>query len=151
MVLECVSKYQSLLGLSGWEITVKFPKKLGSLNSEGEFVEHTADCEAWPHYKQAVLQFSLKKIEPYQILELVVHELLHCHVWELAAFAQSMAQEDPVKLELAEKMEEALTTTLTEIILEQANQAVDCARCSQALSPQEGVGPSPQGGEETEA
>lgn len=139
-ILACVEKYQQLFNLDKWGIEVKFPR-----------LKHTADCEAWPHYKQVVLQFDLRKIDDDIIDEIVVHEMLHCHIWELAAFALSMANGDPVKVEIAEKLEEALTTAITEIFIERSLEDTYCARCSQAVSSQKGVGTDAQGGKEASA
>jgi len=72
-VLALVAKWQARLLLDSWVFTVKITQT----------ISHQADCEASPEYLEAVLRFNPARIAPEALEETVVHELLHCHTWEM--------------------------------------------------------------------
>jgi len=72
-VLALVAKWQARLLLDAWKVRVILTTKLG----------HLAECEASPEYLDAVLRFNPARLTPENLEETVVHELIHCHTWEL--------------------------------------------------------------------
>lgn len=131
-----VRKYQRLLGLTDWEIEISF-----------EELEHRADCEARPEYREAFLRFDVSKIKPKQIDDFAAHELAHCIVWPLASLAEQMAGDDPTKQEMVRFFEEELTTKLGDLCVEaeEAREGAICSRCSSPVPRQESVEPNAQG------
>lgn len=124
-----VRKYQRLLNLTDWEIEIIF-----------EDLDHRADCEARPEYKEAVLRFDPRKIKPRQIEEFAAHELVHCIVWALAAAAEQLAGGDPAKLEMVRYFEEELATRLGELCVKaEVRKDLVCSRCASPIPRQEGV------------
>ena len=103
-----VRHWQDRLRLTDWDIRVV-------VTSRG--IEHAADCEAAPEYRQATLRFNPKKVPRADLDAFVVHELMHCHVWSLAAAAENLAKGDPVALEFIREREEGLTTELERLVL----------------------------------
>lgn len=102
-----VRHWQERLRLVDWDIRVV-------VNSR---IAHAADCEAAPEYRQATLRFNPKRIPVADLDAYVVHELLHCHVWPLAAAAENLAKGDAVALEFVREREEGLTTELERLVL----------------------------------
>lgn len=102
-----VRHWQERLRLVDWEIRVVTNARIA----------HAADCEAAPEYRQATLRFNPKRIPLADLDAYVVHELLHCHVWPLAAAAETLAKGDEVALEFIREREEGLTTELERLVL----------------------------------
>lgn len=111
-VQQLIRKWTRLLDLYQWKFGINF-------NIEGE----AAACSADPEYRMAALNFNLAKITDSEEETFVIHELLHCHIWELAHTAQTLADEDKAKLEWVRLCEERLTTTLETIIFNLASHA----------------------------
>ena len=103
-VLRLVERLQGPLRLGDWALDVQFVP-LG----------HRADCEAKPEYREALLRFDLRKIRREELFAYVLHEMLHCHVWKLAAVGERYAR-DPKDREAVNWEEEALTTELERIL-----------------------------------
>jgi len=104
-----VERYVALLRvplrLADWAITIK----LTAYQSE------RAACVAQPEYKEATLYFNLRRIPKTQLFAYVLHEMLHMHVWRLAAVGERLA-ENPKDLEAVRWEEEALTVELERIL-----------------------------------
>lgn len=96
-VLALVAKWQARLLLDAWKIRVILTTKMG----------HLAECEASPEYLDAVLRFNPVRLTPENLEETVVHELIHCHTWELWDHAG----------DAGDKAHERLTSTLQRIVM----------------------------------
>jgi len=80
-----VKAWQKKLLLGDWKISTL----VGPLDDGG-----TADCDAKPPYREAVLRFDPVKIPDNEIDDFIIHELLHCWTWPLeqhALFVHSVA------------------------------------------------------------
>lgn len=106
-VEDRVRHWQERLRLVDWEIRVEVKSRMAD----------AAWCQAAPEYRQATLCFNPKRIPLADLDAFVVHELLHCHVWPLAAAAENLAKGDPVALEFIREREEGLTTELERLVL----------------------------------
>ena len=102
-----VAAWQAPLGLGNWTFAVTFD---GS-------VKEQASCLANPEYRDAKLNFNLRRIGPHEIEELVAHEMLHCHGWALAACGAKWAGNDGTKREVVRQAEELLTTATSRAFL----------------------------------
>jgi hypothetical protein len=74
-----------------------------------------AGCEARPEYRDAKININLKRVKDEEMHEYLVHELLHCHVWEIVNLAEKLAttktEEEAIRV-----AEERLTTQMERII-----------------------------------
>jgi hypothetical protein len=102
-----VKKWKRILGLSEWEIGVRFEK-----DEDGA----SASCMAQPEYRSATLGFDLSLIPKSQVDRFAAHELSHIWVWPLANAAHSLAKGDPAMEEWVRTEEERLTTALEHIL-----------------------------------
>lgn len=100
-----LKKWQPLLGLQGWKITLNCRQ-----------IAHKGDCEARPEYKEAIIRLDTRKIPAEELEAYVVHELLHCHIWRLADVAEHLAK-TPTEARAVEDAEESLTTEIERLIL----------------------------------
>lgn len=96
-VLALVAKWKARLLLDSWTFRVVLTTKM----------EHLADCEASPEYLDAVLRFNPARLTVDNLEETVVHELLHCHTWELWEHAG----------DAGDRAHERLTSTLQRIVM----------------------------------
>ena len=74
-----------------------------------------AGCEAKPEYFDARIFVNVAKVTDAEIDEYLVHELLHCHVWELTHLAEKLATTDTER-EAIRMAEERLTTQLERLL-----------------------------------
>jgi hypothetical protein len=102
-----VAAWQSPLGLANWTVSLSF---------DGGCKEQ-ASCSANPEYRDAKLNFNLRRIGPQEIDEVVAHELMHCHGWAVAALALNWAGKEQVKREAVRQAEELLTTAVSRAFL----------------------------------
>lgn len=94
---------QPWMNLHDWKIVVKFCRRMKA----------TADCEAMPEYKEAVIRVhmpTLKMLSHEQIISTAVHELIHCISWPLCEYALFLCRSDVNKLEMMRKLEEGMVT-----------------------------------------
>jgi hypothetical protein len=106
---KTVEILQPKIGLSEWKIVVKFSNHM----------KCAADCEAFPEYKQAIIRANLKtfkKLTHYEVIMTAVHEMTHCIIWPIAAWAEELCDEDAQKLEITRKLEEGLVTDFEKIL-----------------------------------
>ena len=80
----------------------------------------TADCDASPEYKNATIRMNSKELSSlsnYDIIATAAHELMHCVVWPLGSWADTLSKKDVHKQELSRHFEETVVTSLERIIL----------------------------------
>lgn len=114
---KTVEIMQPLLGLSDWKLTIRFTKR----------IKHTADCEAYPEYKEAIIRMNALKLpvlSQWDIVATACHEMMHCIVWPYSEFANDLCKKDTVKLEVSRKLEEGLVTNLEKIMMQSVVNAV---------------------------
>lgn len=104
--MTLVERYRGPLGLQAWELQVAFVA-----------LKHRADCEARPEYNEAVLRFDLRKIRRDDLPAFVLHEMVHCLVWKLAAVGERLAADRVGDLEAVRVEEESLVTALERVLL----------------------------------
>lgn len=75
-----------------------------------------AGCVAKPEYKEATLYFDLRRIPLADLWPFVLHEMLHIHIWKLAAVGERLAGTDTKHLEAVNWEEEALATELERLL-----------------------------------
>lgn len=102
-----IEHWHAPLGLANWTFQTTF---------DGGAKEQ-ATCIADPEYRNARLNFNLRRIGPHEIEELVCHELMHCHGWALGAYAFKWAANDGTKREVVRQAEELLTTAVSRAFL----------------------------------
>lgn len=80
---------------------------------------YRACCEANPEYKEATLTFNLPRLLKTRedVEATVIHELLHCLVWRIAAYAESLCDGEEKALAISSDHEESLTTRLEQLVL----------------------------------
>lgn len=91
-VRKAVKYWRKRLQLEDWVINVKInnvAKELGD-DESSPLASTKASCQAFPEYKKALLEFDKRLIEPEDLDAYVIHELLHCHIWRLAACPKSV-------------------------------------------------------------
>lgn len=106
---KTVAFLQPQLNLQDWKILVRYSYRMKA----------TADCQAWPEYKQAVIRLNLKNVNRfnhYEIIMIAIHEMMHCLVWPLADWAEKLCKKDPIKKEITRQLDEALVTNLEKIL-----------------------------------
>jgi hypothetical protein len=109
LFVKTVEILQPKIGLSEWKIVVKFSNHM----------KHAADCEAFPEYKQATIRANLKtfkKLTHYEVIMTAVHEMTHCIVWPIVAWAEELCEGDSQRLEITRKLEEGLVTDFEKIL-----------------------------------
>lgn len=103
-IISYIEIYSKMIGIGGWDIVVGF-KKLG--------VDELGQCEAEVEYYRTVVTFDSVKLEEKddtKIRKTVIHELLHCLVWQLAEVATHLAPNE--HKEFIQSFEERVTTDL---------------------------------------
>lgn len=92
-----VKKWVPLLGLTHWRIDVKFDER-----------QVAASCAAMPTYENGTVSFNLPYIRKhYHVLEevedLVVHELVHCMIWQSSERAVTQVARSLMRVQDAER------------------------------------------------
>jgi len=100
-ILRLVKKYQRLMGLNNWDITITFASD-----------KMAAGCNADDEYLQALISFDLDKIAPADETSTVRHELAHCLNWELVRVAEHLAKRDKLAHEMIRAASERSTTLI---------------------------------------
>ena len=100
-LLRLVRRYQQLLGLERWDITVTF-----------EPDKDLAGCAADDEYMRATLAFDLNQIPPEDDDATVRHEALHIVLWETVRVMDKLAGRDRVARELVRAARERCVTLL---------------------------------------
>lgn len=112
LLAKTVEIMQPILQLSDWKIVLKI--------SYSSRMKNTATCEALPEYKVAVIKINgneLSQLTHNEIVTTVIHEMVHCILWDLGSWAALLSKKDLHKLEITRKYEESTVTTLEKIIL----------------------------------
>lgn len=110
LFVKTIEIIQPLLNLSDWKIIIRFSNRM----------RDTADCEASPEYKEALIRINTKQLKLLQYEEVVataIHEMMHCVVWSLAEWAEDLCKKDASKLEMTRKLEEGLVTHLEKVMM----------------------------------
>lgn len=94
--------YLDLLGLSHWDVTIKF----GYLDGGG------SECRSEPRYLRADLIFDLDSIPDTEVADYALHEVLHLKVDPLWQFAEGLIGDDPRFSVMLEDAGEAVVTAL---------------------------------------
>lgn len=106
-IQELVADWRPKMGLANWSFYITFNRE-----------KPVASCEVLENYWSVQLNFYLKRIEEdvetnLELEELVVHEMAHVLVWDLATFAEDYIDDDEDQLlKQHEKMEERLVTNI---------------------------------------
>lgn len=112
LLIKTVEIMQPILQLSDWKIVIKF--------SKSPRMKGTATCEALPEYKVAVIKINTAEIRGLshsEIVTVVIHEMMHCILWDLGSWAERLSKKDEHKLEITRRYEESAITSLEKIIL----------------------------------
>lgn len=95
------------LGLGNWALEVHF----------NDATDEQASCVADPEYRKGLLTFNLKRLSVDELDETVLHEMLHCVGWPIAALAGKWAGRNRERAEVVRQAEELLITHLSNVIL----------------------------------
>jgi hypothetical protein len=106
LVATLVERFRHPLGLVDYDLRLEFVS-----------LKHRADCEARPEYNEAIIRFDLKKIRREQLPAFVLHEMIHCLVWKLAAVGERLSAGRDADLEAVRVEEESLVTLLERVLL----------------------------------
>jgi predicted SprT family Zn-dependent metalloprotease len=106
-IVQLVQVWRARLHLEDWAIGVEVKR----------LTEERAHCRAMPEYKSATVAFDPRQVSLEELEGLVVHELMHCHVWGLAHVAETLAGANRRHQEWSRVEEEALVTRLERIVL----------------------------------
>ena len=109
-ILRLVRRYQRLMGLDRWDVTVRFEVDK----------EDAAGCSADDEYLRAMLSFDLNGFPPEDDDTFVRHELLHCVVWEMLRVAEGLAGENEAAKEAVRAANERCVTMLERMPIWQA-------------------------------
>lgn len=123
---KTVEIMQPLLGLQDWKLIVRYSTRM----------RDTADCEASPEYKEALIRINtshLKSLNYNEIVATAIHEMMHCVVWPLAAWAENLTKTEQ-QLSICEIHEETLVTNLEKIIVPLASDVIQAELKSQGYS-----------------
>lgn len=113
---KTVQIMQPLLGLQDWKLIVRYSTRM----------RDTADCEASPEYKEAIIRINLNDLKGLgynDIVATAIHEMMHCIVWPLAAWAETLSRTDR-DMKICEDTEETLVTNLEKIIVPLASEVI---------------------------
>lgn len=107
---------QPVLGLQDWKLIVRYSTRM----------KDTADCEASPEYKEAIIRINLHDLKGLNYNEIVataIHEMMHCVVWPLAAWAETLSRTER-DMKICEDTEETLVTNLEKIMVPLASDLI---------------------------
>jgi hypothetical protein len=110
LFVKTIEILQPLLNLSDWKIRIRFSSRMRG----------TADCDASPEYKEALIRLNMKELKFLQYQEIVamaIHEMMHCIVWPLTEWTEALCKRDEHKLNATLKLEETLVTNLEKILM----------------------------------
>lgn len=113
---KTVEIMQPVLGLQDWKLIVRYSTRM----------KDTADCEASPEYKEAIIRINmndLKGLGYNDIVATAIHEMLHCVVWPLAAWAENLTKTEQ-QMDICEQQEESLVTNLEKIMVPLASELI---------------------------
>lgn len=113
---KTVEIMQPVLGLQDWKLIVRYSTRM----------KDTADCEASPEYKEAIIRINmndLKGLGYNDIVATAIHEMLHCVVWPLAAWAENLTKTEQ-QMDICEQQEESLVTNLEKIMVPLASDLI---------------------------
>lgn len=103
-----VEFYRRPLGLDRWDLEIV----------EGAGLEDDAEalCHAQPEYRRATVYFDLAKIPERKRARYVLHEMIHCLTWPMAAVAEPLAKGGKFKLKALSDAHEFVTTDFEHIL-----------------------------------
>lgn len=83
-VKRIIREWKSTLDMSNWTFEITFNKD-----------DYAATCFAEPEYRNAYINFFLKRISAelktnYELEEFVVHEMIHCLTWNLVGMTERL-------------------------------------------------------------
>jgi len=107
---KTVEILQPYLNLRDWRIIIRYSSRM----------KNTADCEAFPEYKEAVIRCNLKelpKLSHYDVVSVAIHEMVHCLLWSLVEWTESLCKKDASKLSMTSKMEEGVVTDFEKMLV----------------------------------
>ena len=110
LFVKTIEIAQPLLNLNDWKIRIRFSNRMRG----------TADCDASPEYKEALIRLNMKELkflEYQEIVSMAIHELIHCVVWPLTEWTEALCKRDEHKLNATLKLEETLVTNLEKILM----------------------------------
>jgi hypothetical protein len=107
---KTVEILQSYLNLKDWRIIIRYSSRM----------KNTADCAALPEYKQAVIRCNTKDLSGlthYDIVSVAIHEMVHCLLWPLTDWTETLCKNDITKLSMTSKIEESIVTNFEKILV----------------------------------
>lgn len=123
---KTVETVQPILNLSDWKLIVSF--------SHATRMKETAYCSAAPEYKMAKIKVNyshLSGLSHNEIVSVVVHEMIHCILWDLGEWAHSLSKKDPQKSEITRKYEEGTVTSFEKILVPLITEQLNASLRSQ--------------------
>lgn len=105
-IRRLIREHSRTLRLWDWTLAATFPPEM----------KDRANCSASPEYQEAVMEFNLARIAPQEERDMVLHEMGHCMVEDLASLAVTLAKEDPAALEWIRRAEERLTSHIQRVV-----------------------------------
>lgn len=112
LLSKSIEILQPILNLDDWKLSV--------IISRSDKMKMTAHCQAWPEYKLAKLTFNgkyLNYLSHNEIVAVVVHEMIHCVLWEIGNWAEKLSNQNELKLEITRRYEENAVTALEKILI----------------------------------
>jgi hypothetical protein len=118
---------QPYLNLSDWHITVRYSSRM----------KNTADCEASPEYKEAVIRCNTKQLgelSHYDVVSVAIHEMVHCILWPLTDWTESLCKKDESKLLMTSRLEEGIVTNFEKMLVVMAEDILKNKLAEQGYS-----------------
>lgn len=124
---KTVEILQPYLNLRDWRIIVRYSSRM----------KNTADCEASPEYKEAIIRCNTKelpKLSHYDVVSVAIHEMVHCLLWPLTDWTESLCKKDESKLNMTSKIEEGIVTNFEKMLVVMAEDILKTELAAQGYS-----------------
>lgn len=107
---KTVEILQPYLNLKDWRIIIRYSSRM----------KNTADCQAAPEYKHAIIRCNTKDLSHlshYDVVCVAIHEMVHCLLWPLTDWTEDLCKNDAVKLNMTAKIEEGIVTNFEKMLV----------------------------------
>ncbi len=124
---KTVEILQPYLNLRDWRIIVRYSSRM----------KNTADCEASPEYKEAVIRCNTKQLgelSHYDVVSIAIHEMVHCLLWPLTDWTETLCKNDVTKLNMTSKIEEGIVTNFEKMLVVMAEDILKNELATQGYS-----------------
>lgn len=127
LIIAAVEKCKPALGLDDWALGLNFYNRHKDLPKEDQEDAPSAQVTPQDEYAIAQMDFVLDAIDPEDINEVVIHELVHCIQSPLESVAHTLAADDDAKHEWVRREKERVVRHITRVLQPLLENTIDAS------------------------